>query len=191
MRELSLDNFQKEEELATFIPKPDVGFLVAQPLYFEDSILGQYATSHHRGDILDYAALAVELGVLSPESATKFFDAKHFIPGGIEFGIYPKDWLVQTLSKVELVSRKFLQRFGNRVRNYDTYQVRAVGFLSERLGSFLLLNHLVDQYSNTIPAEIFGYMTVITEGSCGYSVAATDRSKGLFNLASIRQKRIQ
>lgn len=173
MRELSLGEAD-EGELSVFVPRSDLGFLVAQPLHFEKSIIGHYTEAHHRRDILDYASLAVEIGVLDSDSALEFLAGEHFIPGGVEFGIYPRLWLVSALSSVERVSREFLHRYGNRVRKYDKYQIRAVGFISERFGSFLLIRHLVEKFSNNIPAEIFGYMTVIVEGRSSYSTGVAE-----------------
>lgn len=176
-RALSLENDGNEAELSTFVPRGGNEFLVAQPLYLEDSILGQYAANHHRRDILDYTSLAIELGVLDSNSASEFLAAKHMIPGGAETGIYPKVWSLQTLSKIERVGRQFLCRYGNRLRKYDDYQIRAVGFLSERLGSFLLIRHLMEKYSNNIPAELFGYLTIIADEESSYFVGTAGQSE--------------
>lgn len=177
LRELNLENFPNLAELSIFIPKPEHEFLVAQPLHVKKSILGHYAAVHHRRDILDYTSLAVEMGVVDSESASEFLAAKHFIPGGVELGIYPTSWLMPVLTDIELLGREFLTRYGDRLRKYNAFQVRAVGFLSERLGSFLLIRHLVEKYSNNIPSEIFGHMTVIVEGTSSYSAGLTDRPK--------------
>lgn len=176
-RDLNLTDLGKETELSVFIPKVDVEFLLAQPLYFENSIIGHYSLCHHRRDLLDYMSLAIDLGVLDSNSASELLAAKHLIPGGVEFGIYPKSWLIQTLRKIELVSREFLCRYGNRVKKYDIYQVRAVQFLSERLGSFLLIRHLVEQYSNNIPADIFGYVTIVATAKSSYTEGLADRPR--------------
>lgn len=176
-RALSLDNFDKLAELSAFIPGAENEFLVAQPLYVEDTILEQYATCHHRRDILDYTALAVEAGVLDSNSASAFLGAKYLVPGGAELGIYPKSWSIQTLSMIELVGRQFLHRYSHRLRRYDDYQIRAIGFLSERLGSFFLLRHLMERYANNIPAEIFGHMTIIAEEESSYFVGVTSDSE--------------
>jgi hypothetical protein len=181
MRELSLENFKKEAELSEFRPRTGVEFLVAQPLHVKNSIIGNYAAVHHRRDILDYAALAVELGVLDTNSASEFLATKYFIPAGIELGIYPRSWIVEALSKIEVVGRRFLTEYGTRVERYNRFQIRAVGFLGERLGSFLLIRHLMDKYSNNIPADIFGYMTTIVEGSSGYSAGLADRHRNRLN----------
>lgn len=177
MRELSLENFEKEAELSAFGPSPGLEFLVAQPLHVKKTIIGNYAAVHHRRDIIDYASLAVEVGVLDSNSAAEFLAAEHFIPTGVELGIYPKAWLIDALSKIELVGRQFLNRYGTRVKDYNRFQIRAVGFLGERLGSHLLIRHLTETYSNDIPADIFGYMTTIVEGNSRYSAGLADRQR--------------
>jgi hypothetical protein len=174
-RALSFETFDKEAELSAFMSRAELEFLVGQPLYFEDSIVGQYAACHHRRDILDYTSLAIEMGVLDSNSASEFLAAKHFVPGGIELGIYPKSWLIHAMSGIERVGRQFLCRYGGRLKKYDDYQIRAVQFLSERLGSFLLIRHLMEKYSNCIPADIFGYMTVIAEDESSYFAGVGDR----------------
>lgn len=176
MRELILESVEQINQLSTVTPGADLEFLVPQPLYFEASVVGHYAACHYRRDILDYVSLASELGILDSHSVTEFLTAKHFIPGGAQLGIYPRSWLVDTLTGISLVSKHFLQRYSGRLTRYNDYQIRAVGFLSERLGSFLLIRHLMEKYSNNIPADIFGHMTAVVEGSSNYSIAFADRS---------------
>lgn len=191
MRELSVKDLGWSTKSLAFRPPSGLEFLVAQPLYFEISVLGQYAISHYRRDILDYASLAVEIGVLDSDSASQFLAAKHFIPGGVEFGIYPRPWLTSTLSEIERVGRQFLYRYSQRLRTYGKYQVRAVGFLSERLGSFFLLRHLITKYSNEIPADIFGYMTVIVDNDVSYSSGLTGPPQSASKHYSLKKKRAQ
>lgn len=177
MRELSIGNRREEDELSVFTPRDDLEFLVAQPIYFRNGIIGQYAAGHHRRDILDYTSLAVEMDVLDSDSRSELLAAKHFIPGGTELGIFPKSWLMHVLPEIERVGRHFLNRYGDRLKKYNAHQIRAVGFLSERLGSFLLIRHLMDKYANNIPADIFGYMAVIVEGNSSYSHALGDEPR--------------
>jgi len=191
MRELNLADFEKEGKLAAFAPRADLGFLVAQPLYLKKTMVGHYAAIHHRKDILDYASLAVEMGVLDSKSASEFLAATHLIPGGVELGIYPKPWLVSALSSIEVVGREFLNRYASRLRKYNAFQIRAVGFLAERLGSFLLIRHLMERFSNDIPADIFGYMTVIVEGDSSYSAGLADRSTSSSGWHKAKDKRAQ
>jgi hypothetical protein len=171
IRELTVKECGANTELSSvIIPPNNSGFLVARPLYFDDLVIGQHARCFHCIDLLDYTSLAIEMGVLDNQSSVEFLIAKQFIPGGIEFGIFPKSWLVPALSQIEHVSREFLSRYGDRVRSYNQYQVRAVAFLSERLGSFMLLRHLSEMHPNGIPTDIFGYMTCIVEENSPYSL---------------------
>lgn len=168
MRELSFTEASARPELAFSAPHSDYGFLVSQPVIFEKSLLHQYKKVHHRKDILGYVSLAVKMGILDDKSAAELLNARQIIPGGAELGVYPRNWLMETLSQLERLGRAFLYRYGRRVRRYDAYQVRAVGFLSERLGSFLLLRHIQQEFSGNVPSDIFGYMTTIVEGNSGY-----------------------
>lgn len=187
LRELSCEKGVDAPQLTTFTPRAGLDFLVAQPLYFKNSVSRHYGSIHHRRDILDYTSIAVEMGVLDSDSAAEFLAAKHFIPGGVELGIFPKSWLVQTLSAIERVSRPFVQRNADRLRRYNAYQIRAVGFLSERLGSFFLIRHLMELYSNNIPAEIFGHMIVMVEGRSSYSAGLAEHGRSRrYQLASRR-----
>jgi hypothetical protein len=173
--ELSVEECRQKAELPSVITPPnDSGFLVSQPLYFENSIIGQYASCHHSRDILDYTSLAIEMGILDNQSAAEFLTAKRLIPGGIEFGIFPKSWLVPALSEIERVSKQFLCRYGDRIKGYNKFQIRAVGFLSERLGSFMLIRHLSERYSGNVPADIFGYMTALVEDGSHYFGGVAD-----------------
>jgi hypothetical protein len=193
LRELSLENSEKEAELSVFMPRADLEFLVAPPAYLEDSVIGNYAAGNRRArrDILDYTSLAVEMGVLDSNSASEFLAAKHLNFGGVEQGIYPKSWLIHALSGLERVGRQFLDRYGNRLKKYDSYQIRTLGFLSERLGSFLLIRHLMEKFSNNIPADIFGHMTTIVEGNSTYSVGLADRPMNRSRLYPLKHRRAQ
>lgn len=175
LRELNLSNFGKTDELSVFLPSGEHQFLVAQPLHFKKSLLGHYAAVHHRRDILDYTSLAVEMEILDPKSASQFLAAKHFIPGGVELGIYPNSWLSQVLPRIETLSKEFVHRHGKRIKGYNAFQIRAVGFLAERLGSYFLIRHLVETFSNNIPSAVFGHMTVIVEDDSGYTAGLTDQ----------------
>ncbi|OBI41721.1 hypothetical protein A5707_06945 [Mycobacterium kyorinense] len=191
MRELSLNDFGRKADLAVFTPTAGHDFLVAQPMRLRKPVVDHYAAIHHRRDIVDYASLAVETGVLDADSASDFLAARYFIPGGVELGIFPTEWLVQVLSGIEIVGREFLNRHGDRLRKYNTFQIRAVGFLTERLGSYFLVRHLTRKYLNNIPAEIFGYMTVIVEDNGNYSAGLADRPKSRSKWRKTKPKRAE
>lgn len=191
MREFNVGDVEASAELSISEPTSGREFLVAQPLYCEISIVGQYAVSHYRRDILDYASLAVEMGIFDSDDASDFLREKYLIPGGAEFGIFPKAWLTDTLFEIERLARQYLHRYGRRLKAYGGYQVRALGFLSERLGSFLLLRHLKDKYSNDIPVEIFGYMTVVVKRDASYSHGLADPSKNASGQIHLKKKRAE
>jgi tetratricopeptide (TPR) repeat protein len=175
-RELTVDECREKSQLLSgIVPPNDSGFLVSHLRYFPNGIIGLYNLEFYFRDILDYTSLAIEMDILDNDSATNFLTSNFVIPGGVEFGIFPKPWLVPVLSDLERLGRQFLCLYGKRIKGYinhnaeggykggGSYQVRAVNFLSELLGSFLLLRHLSETYSNHIPADIFGYMACVVE----------------------------
>lgn len=169
MQELSPETASERHDLEIVLPMSESGFLLAQPLFFRRTIAKQYAAAHHRRDLRDYVSLAVELEILDGVGARELLDGLFFIPGGAQLGVYPRKWLLSILSKMDLLGREFLRRYSNRLQKYDLLQVRAIGFLEERLGSYLLLRHLDAMYSGSIPAEVFGFMTTILADGVDYA----------------------
>lgn len=155
----------KQPELAICEPRNRAGFLVGPRTYVDGGLIGHYATFHHCRDLLDYTSLAMEMDILNEASALEFLTATQLVLGGIEIGIFPRVWIVPKLQLLECVGREFISRHRGRLLKYDTYQVPAVGFLSERLGSFLLLRHLTERYSGDIPEETFGTAVLVRRDS--------------------------
>ena len=63
-RELTVPDCKENTELATVITPPsDSGFLVSQPVYIQEGVIGQYAKALYLRDLLDYTSIAIELGV--------------------------------------------------------------------------------------------------------------------------------
>ena len=156
-------------------PRNDHEFLIGAPIQFPHGVVQQYAHMHHAIDLFDYLSIGVQLGVLSPGEVQEFTVDNQFVPGGCELGVYPTAWLCTTLSKLEMIGREFVTRFAHRIRAYDSYQVRAVGFLAERLGSYLLLKEIRGRYPLGVPRDLFGCLCVLVAEGGSYSGAKVDR----------------
>ena len=155
-------------------PAGDHEFLLAQPRHFPAGLFHQYAVVHELVDLLDYTSLAIKSGLLSNVEAADFVKEPAIIPGGCELGIYPRQWLAETLNELGRLGKTFLETYGSRVSRYNAYQIRAVGFLSERLGSFLLMRELKRRYPKGTPPEVFGHMTCIIEDGRTYAASTTN-----------------
>ena len=153
-------------------PRDDNDFLIGAPLQFPRGIVGQYTQMHHAIDLFDYLSIAVQIGIMTPDEVREFSLDTSFIPGGCELGIYPTAWLYATLRKLEALAREFVTRCAERIRTYDGYQVRAVGFLAERLGSYFLLRELRNRYPQGIPRSLIGYLCVIVADGEAYTGAS-------------------
>jgi hypothetical protein len=152
-------------------PKEDCDFLFSMPLQFPRGILHQYGVHHHAIDISEYISIAVRLGIIASSEVEAFCTSATFIPGGCELGIYPTPWLCDTLKKLEAVGREFVILRADRIQTYDAYQVRAVGFLAERLGSYLLLKELQNRFPQGIPRSLIGYLCVVVPDGSAYAGA--------------------
>jgi hypothetical protein len=153
-------------------PRDNHDFLIGAPLKFPQGVVQQYAQMHHAIDLYDYLSIAAEIGVMTPNDVREFTLDTNFIPGGCELGIYPTGWLYASLRKLEALGRDFVTRCGARIRTYDSYQVRAVGFLAERLGSYFLLKELRQRYPQGIPRSLIGYLCVIVPDGAPYTGAS-------------------
>jgi hypothetical protein len=111
-------------------PRDGFDFLIGRPMELPMGVIQQYARAHHPIDLFEYLSIAVQTDVMTPAEVREFSLNKVFIPGGCELGIYPTAWISATLRKLEVLGRDFIARCGERIRNYDSYQVRAVGFLA-------------------------------------------------------------
>lgn len=155
-------------------PRQGADFLIGGPVEFAGGIADQYAQCHAMVDLEDYLSMATEIGVLAPDQVNDFYAQTTFIPGGCELGIYPTVWLYPTLKMLAVVGREFVTQRADRLRTYDDYQVRAVGFLAERLGSYLLLREIARRYPGPVPSHLIGALCVIVpEGGSYYRATAS------------------
>ena len=204
---IAAGNFQTEVRLEdvenlslsdTLPPDPEHEFFVTTPLFFSDGMIGQYTKYHILQDLLDYTALGIELKILTPQQAKDFLLCPILIPGGCDVGFYPRQWLIETLGRLEVLGRAFILRYRERLLGHDRFQVRALNFLGERLGSFFVLTELMRRYQGEltftignklpsgsqtmmepqslgfIPPEIFGRMHVFVENYGSYRGGLAD-----------------
>lgn len=137
-------------------------FLFSHPIMMS-SYIQHYSNSHSLVDYLRYFAIAVEMGVLSPDECLESFNAQTLIPGGIEFGVFPVPVFLELVGKIDAVCSEFLKT--HRPQFLDTYNRRALAFCNERLGSFMLIKHLRSAYPSGVPDEFTGYMHTVMNGN--------------------------
>jgi len=108
--------------------------------WYRRGYLKEYARDHHVQDLLRFAAAAVDAGVLEGRrEVLDFFNEDLIVPGGVELGVYPADFWLESITKLEDVVRACVQRYP---AERESYQTRAWSFCAERLGSWLLLKRL-------------------------------------------------
>jgi hypothetical protein len=149
------------QQMAEAMAPGERDFLLGKPALIGGGYLHQYQDCHHPEDLLRFAAAALELGVLSRQDATPFLAEMVLLPGGIEAGVFPTDFWIRSISSIEAVVKLCLDRYPTK---REGYQSRAWGFCAERLGSFLLLRHLVATYGmDHWQAAFVGQLNLLTE----------------------------
>ena len=127
---------------AEWLAPGEAPFLVSSPLRFtrvpwhRRGYLKEYARDHHVQDLLRFVAEAVDQGLLGEREVLAFFREDVFVPGGLEFGVYPAPFWLAGIEAIENVVRACIAKHPG-VR--EGYQMRSWSFCAERLGSYLLL----------------------------------------------------
>ena len=135
----------------------DATFLVSKPRRFtrvpwhERGYLREYARDHCVEDLLRFTGQAVDEGALERREVATFFREDVIVPGGVELGVYPAPFWLESTAKVERVVRTCVARHAT-VR--DGYQARLWSFCAERLGSYLLLKRLRAEVSGSLGSGI-------------------------------------
>src|SRR5262249_45346908 len=109
---------------------------------------------------------AVELGVLSKQDVHPFFAERLFFPGGVELGFFPADFWLRSITALETVVRACVYRYPTR---REGMQGRIWSFCMERLGSYLLIQHLRQHHGSDEWTRFTGHLNLVTEdGSLDY-----------------------
>lgn len=164
----------------------DATFLVSAPRRFtrvpwhRRGYLKEYARDHCVEDLLRFIGEAVDQGVLERGEVSAFFREDVIVPGGVELGVYPAPFWLDSTEKIERVVRACVLGHAT-VR--DGYQARLWSFCAERLGSWLLLKRFrADVGGNGIEwiarrrwsARYAGQLNLVTENEAhtGYAAGA-------------------
>lgn len=164
-----LENMEPDQ-FNLYVPQPDVvkrmdfhalqneielPYLLAKPVDIGNRYL-QYAYHHKIQDLLRYTALAIDMKIISDEESYEFLNSPVLIQGGVEFGVYPISVFMEFIKPIRELSMEFLKC--HRPVSSDIQHRRAVAFCNERLGSYLLMKRLNEEFSDQVPENLFGYM---------------------------------
>jgi hypothetical protein len=126
-----------------FVP-PAGTVLFPAPIRVRPTLLAHYAQYHVTRDLLFFMAIAVDLGVVTDQQVAAWLSGDVMVAAPA-VGVYPEDWLVDTLTALESVVDVFESTVAVA---REGYQSRAIAFCLERLHG-LLLSSLV----KGLPAE--------------------------------------
>jgi len=122
------------------------------PITVSGGVIAQYANTHILDDLLNFTRYLIEIKLFSPIAAASFLRYPNMVPAS-SVGIYHVDIFKKLFSFLEKAAG-FLNSPYFVVR--DGYQRRSMGFLLERLHSFLILETAAD-------AGKFGHNIMISE----------------------------
>jgi len=127
------------------------------PVCLQSGVVFQYACVHVLEDILNFSCFLLEKKIFDDQTVLAFFNARDFIPA-CNMGVFTRETFRQVYSilsqaKEFLYSNRFVLRAG--------YQRRSVGFLLERLNSFLIILRMQQGLS---PSS-FGNNIIISEST--------------------------
>jgi hypothetical protein len=133
-----------------------VGELFNQSFHFDGGMLGQYASAHVKDDMLNFARFLVETGIFDEKRVALFLTKAEMIPSS-NLGIFRTITLRKILSTLKqaaafLESGYFVPRLG--------YQRRTMGYLLERLTSYLILTLIEARASE----PNFGHHIILSNG---------------------------
>jgi hypothetical protein len=131
--------------------------LFSRPFQFAGGMLGQFAGGHPLDDLLSVVRFLLQRAYFSPETATAFLREDYLIPA-CNMGVFKRETLRQILMSLRPVA-EFLHAPDFAPR--EGYNRRSLGFIIERLNSFIILNMM---RSGQAPQN-FGSHVVISETS--------------------------
>lgn len=141
------------------------GLLICRPKAI-GNIYHQYCQAHRAPDILRYTAVAIDLGVLTPNESISFLNSDIIIPGGSEFGTFPAHIFLKIISKIEDICINFIKN--HQVSDFNPYQRRALAFCNERMSGYLLMKYLSEAGVH-IENNMIGEMHCVLRNQQDYS----------------------
>jgi hypothetical protein len=155
-RVITINELNNAINLELFSPKKN--WLISSIFGPIENVLTQYSSVHILRDWMRFCADAIDFGVLSNVEAFEASQTKFLIPAPSN-GTFPTKILIDHLSRLESMALAYLK---SGFLERDGYQRRSLGFCLERMHSYLILKHLLENGIN--PAEVEGYHTVVGDG---------------------------
>jgi hypothetical protein len=127
------------------------------PVRFLGGMIGQYAANHVLEDLLNFASFLMEQGIFDSTETARFLAEEYHIPS-CNIGVFTRETYLSIFGVLQRAaqfvnSHRFIARPG--------YQRRSVGFLLERLHSYIIFRRIEAGAS----LANFGHNLVISDGT--------------------------
>ena len=137
-RVLTFDEITSLNIKDEYLPLRGGDFLIGSRISLP-SVLQHYADYHFLRDILKFTSILIDLEILTETKALNFLNQSFLIPSP-SCGTFSIKSFITIFEEIELAAKGF---WSHGYRPYDDpYQSRVMGFLLERLNSFLLLSYM-------------------------------------------------
>lgn len=140
---------------AAAFDRVSTGELFNTPVDFGMRMIGQYAVVHVLEDLLNFTKFMIQRGILSREQAVGFLEMQTLVPA-CNIATY-KIESFRTIFSVLKKASEFM--YSPDFVMHQGHQRRAVGFLLERLNSYILLMRM---HHGSLP-QAFGQNVVISD----------------------------
>lgn len=139
-RVISNDEAGRIKNMEIFDPKQGSIELISNAIQVPGGIIRNYAESHHLRDILRFTAAQIDAQNFSADEMMEFLHFPILIPAP-SCGSFQFKNFMATHRKLEAAASAFYSN--GFVPHKDPYQGRVLGFLIERLHSFLLIKNVL------------------------------------------------
>lgn len=165
-QEVIAPNALTVETLRDVMLPDNTDLLICEPVTLstrqgKQSYLQHFGQAYCVEDLLRFAAVAVDFGVLDRSEQQDFLHEKWFYSGGCRVGVFPAEFWIQTVSAIENLIRKCMLQLP---ASSSVYQRSAWTLCAEHLMSYLLNKYVMTYYpDDQARAACFGQCILVSD----------------------------
>lgn len=154
------------ETLKEIMFPENTDLLISEPVTLatrqgKHSYLQHFGQTYCVEDLLRFAAIAVDFGIIDRSEQQDFLHEKWFYSSGCRVGIFPAEFWIQTISAIEILVRKCMLQLP---ASSSVYQRSAWTLCAEYLMSYMLNKYVMTHYvDEEAKASCFGQCILVSD----------------------------